>query len=91
MDNDKSGVTILCREINKNTGEIATYVCKKDATDTDVFCVGIRSRVNPELTYYAIRTCVAENVEFLEDVLAFLKRRRLGDKAIERYGGIVQL
>jgi hypothetical protein len=91
MENEKSGATVVCREINKNTGEIAAYLCKKDATDRDVFCAGIRSRVNPELTYYAIRTCVAENAEYLKEILKFLKRRKLTAGMVERYGGMVQL
>ena len=91
MENKQSGISIVCREICKNTGEIATYLCKKDVGDQALFLVGIRSRANPELTYYAIRTCVAENAEYLEEVLSLLKRRRLTEEAIERYGGIVKL
>lgn len=91
MENERSGISIVCREICKDTGEIAAYLCKKDVGDQDLFLVGIRSRANPELTYYAIRTCVAENAEYLEEVLSLLKRRRLTEEAIERYGGIVKL
>ena len=87
----ESGVTIVCREIDKNTGKIAAYVCKKDVEDRDLFLCSIRARCNPELRYYAIRTCVANNEGYLEEVLSLLKRRNLTDEAIERYGGIVRL
>lgn len=54
MENERSGISIVCREICKNTGEIAAYLCKKDVDDQDLFLVSLRSRANPELTYYAI-------------------------------------
>lgn len=91
MENEWSRIAIVCREISKDTGEIAAYLCKEDASDRDLFLVGIRSRANPELTYYAIPTCLAENPKRLEEILSLLKRRRLTEKAIERYGGIVKL
>lgn len=48
-------------------------------------------QVNPELQYYAVRTCVADNTEELEDLLRFLKRRKLTEADVSRYGGIVRL
>lgn len=86
-----SGISIVCREVSRQTGAIATYVCKKDAEDRDLQLIDLCSRVNPELQYYAIRTCVANNTEMLEDLLRFLKRRNLSEAAIKRYGEIVQL
>lgn len=47
--------------------------------------------LNPELQYYAVRTCVADNTEELEDLLRFLKRRKLTEADVSRYGGIVRL
>lgn len=87
----KSGIAIVCREVDKNTGDIASYLCKRDVDNHDIQIVKIRGAMNPELTYYAIRTCIANDSEELEDVLSLLKRRRLSDSMIERYGGIVRL
>lgn len=87
----KSGITIVCREVDKNTGEIASYLCKRDVEDKDILILQLRGRINPELGYYAIRTCVADEPEELEAVLSLLKIRRLSDRTIERYGGIVKL
>lgn len=84
-------LSVICREVDKNTGAIATYVCKNDITDNDIFFFRIRSTLNPELTYYTILTRISEGQEALEDVLSFLKRRRLSDADIERYGGIIKL
>ena len=84
-------LSVICREIDKNTGAIATYVCKNDITDSDIVFFRLRSTFNPELTYYTILTRIAEDQEALEDVLSFLKRRRLSDADIKRYGGIIKL
>lgn len=85
------GISIVCREVDKRTGEIATYLCKNNVSDADLFHVGIRAKVNPELMYFAVRTCVAEDQEQLEDLLRFLKRKRLSARDTERYGGVVRL
>ena len=84
-------LSVVCREIDKNTGAIATYVCKDDINDNDLAFFRFRSTFNPELTYYSVLTRITENQEALEDVLSFLKRRRLSDADIKRYGGIVKL
>ena len=84
-------LSVVCREIDKNTGAIATYVCKEDIDDNDLVYFQLRSRFNPELTYYAVLTRISENQEALKDVLSFLKRKRLNDADIKRYGGIIKL
>lgn len=86
-----TGVAIICREVDKNSGDIATYLCKKDVEDRDLHLCGIRAAVNPELRYYAIRMLDANDPESLDDILSFLKRRNLTDEAVKRYGGIVRL
>ena len=86
-----SGITIICREVCRTTGDIAVYTCKKDVEDRDLQIVRIRSVFNPELSYYAIRTCVADDAEAWEDIVRLLKRRNLSEAAVERYGGIVKL
>lgn len=85
------GITIVCREVDKNTGAVAAYVCKKNVDDRDIHLASIRSRLNPELRYYAIRACVANDVEALEDLLRFLKRRKLTEIDASRYGGIIRM
>jgi hypothetical protein len=86
-----TGVAIVCREVDKNSGEIATYLCKKDAENRDLCICLIRAVSNPELRYYVIRTVDATDPERLEDILSFLKHRNLTDNAVELYGGILRL
>ena len=84
-------LSIVCREIDKNTGAIATYVCKNDIDENDLNFFKFRAVFNPELSYYTILTRIVENPEALEDVLSFLKRRRLSEDDIKRYGGIIKI
>lgn len=50
----------VCREIDKNTGEIAVYPIKAEVTDRLLFCLGLRQRANPELKYFVT---LAENYD----------------------------
>lgn len=84
-------LSIVAREVCKNTGKIATYLCKKDVNDRDIHLASIRSRINPELRYFAIRTCDAESRERLEKILSLLKQKNLSERMVESYGGIVRL
>ena len=84
-------LSIICREIDRNTGAVATYLCKNNINDNDLMYFQARAMFNPESTYYSVLSRVAEDPEALEDVLSFLKRRNLTDAAVKRYGGIVRL
>ena len=44
---------IICREVDKNTGKIAVYPLDAEVTDRVLFVLGLRAKLNPELTYYA--------------------------------------
>ena len=85
-----SCMELLCREVDKDTGRIATYLCKKNINETDLISASLRARVNPELSYYVIKASSDDDFEE-EEVLSFLKQRDLKDTDIMRYGGIVQL
>ena len=81
-----SGITIVCREVCRQTGAVTAYVCKKDVEDRDLRLVGIRGRISPELQYYAIRTCVADNTEELEDLVLFISIEHLKLNQISSIG-----
>ena len=56
---------ILCREVNKYRGGIDVYKLELDTVGTDaLFICKMRSRLNPELRYYA---CLEENWEENEE------------------------
>ena len=74
-----SGIAIVCREVCRQTGAVTAYICKKDVEDRDLHLVSIRGRINPELQYYAIRTCVADDLragrdETVEELVATLQK-----------------
>lgn len=88
-----TSISILCREVNRYTGEIAVYLCKKNVDGGDLQCCGIRARVNPELRYYATDTRRVEDAEDWEEIVHDLKRRNVEklEKALQDLGIIVKL
>ena len=47
-------ITIICREYDKYSGgKPAVYIVIRNATCQDIDRLSLRSRVNPELIYYA--------------------------------------
>lgn len=87
-----SCMAILCREVDKNTGRIATYLCKKNVNEMNLIIAQLRAKANPELSYYVVKASVNnDDFETIEEVLSFLKQRDLKDRDIMRHGGIVKL
>lgn len=70
----------LCREINKETGEIAAYPIKAEVTDQLLFMLGIRQRANPELRYFVT---LRENFDENEGaILKCLRCRKITDRLL---------
>lgn len=70
----------VCREIDKNTGEIAVYPIKTEVTDHLLFCLGLRQRANPELKYFVT---LAENYDANEEtILKQLRRKQITDRLL---------
>ena len=50
----KSEITIVCKEYDKyGNRKSITYIVKRNATGKDINLLSLRSRLNPELQYYA--------------------------------------
>jgi len=81
---NKKSVTALCREINKSTGDIVSYLVKKDINDSDAFMLQIRGRMNPELEYFA--TLLDPEEEDFEDALSMLKEREPDYESLKMIG-----
>ena len=78
----------VCREIDKNTGEIAVYPLKAEVTDRLLFCLSLRQRANPELKYFVT---LAENYDANEEtILKQLHRKQITDRLISALN-LVQL
>lgn len=80
----------LCREIDKESGKIAVYPLEMKLTDDAIFALKIRARVNPELRYF-VTLRVRWEGPLGKEIEKLLKRRELTDRAIEAFGGLVEL
>lgn len=81
---------ILCREVSKDTGEIAVYpINKEPVTDRLIHCLQVRARVNPELRYFAVLKSrwIEEGAEYER----LLRRRQVTHRMIDAIGGIKEL
>lgn len=92
-DEEKAGIetnaVFLCREISKETGQIAVYELDMPVDGHMIFCLRIRQRFNPELRYFAVgANFYAENKSI---IFAALKKRRATKENIESLGAIVEL
>ena len=79
---------VICREVDKDTGKIAVYPIEAEVTDTLIFKLGIRSRMNPELKYYAVELCYwLQNNEKIKSIL----RSKNPDAKVRKDGGIFEI
>lgn len=79
---------IICREVDKNTGRIAVYPIETEVTDALVLKLSLRSRMNPELKYYAVELCYwLRNNEKIKSIL----RSKNPDAKVRKDGGIFEI
>ena len=81
---------MLCREVNKRTGEIMVYEINMPVTDRNLNNMKIRARLNPELRYFVTERRLWEGTE-KKDIYRLLKRRTLTEDSINRFRGIAEL
>lgn len=79
---------IICREVDKNTGRIAVYPIDTKVTDELIFKLRLRSRMNPELKYYAVELCYwLQNNEKIKSIL----RSKNPDAKVRKDGGAFEI
>lgn len=83
-------VTAICREVNKHTGEIASYLVKEGISDQEAFMMNLRSRANPELEYFATLMSPKDDAEDFEDALSLLRDHEV-DYDVLKSIGVVKL
>ena len=79
-------IHILCREIDKATGDIVSYVVQKNAKGRDIFVLKMRERYNPELRYYAVKETEEEPIDNFDVLLSYLKRRVIKENRLALLG-----
>ena len=84
-------LAVICREVDRSTGNIAVYEIKAEKVDNRLLTVlSIRSRVNPELRYFATARVRWEGV-WRKDYETVLKRKKVTPEALKLIGGIVEI
>jgi len=82
----ETNAVFLCREISKETGQIAVYELDVPIDGHMIFRLRIRQQFNPELRYFV----VGEKF-YTAEIIASLKKRRVLKDKIEIMGPIVEL
>lgn len=80
----------LCREIDKESGKIAVYPLEAKLNGETIFALKIRARVNPELRYF-VTLRVRWEGPVGKEIERLLRRRELPSRAVEAFGGLVEL
>lgn len=85
----ETDAVFLCREVNRQTGQIAVYKLDVPFSGDMAFCLRIRQQFNPELRYF----CAGANfyAEYEAEIFAALKKRYVLRESIEKMGAIIEL
>lgn len=79
----------VCREVNKNTGEIAVYPLCCELDNRMISLLSIRAKLNPELRYFAIT--VNQWVCMRDIIIRVLMKKKFTEKSLNKFGGAVEL
>ncbi len=82
-------MVILCREINKSTGEIAVYSLDMEVTGQLLLVLSLRARLNPELTYYVTTREHYANNRY--EITKALEQKTAASKTMSCMGRIVRI
>ena len=85
----ETDAVFICREVNRQTGQIAVYKLDEPFSGKMAFYLKIRQQYNPELRYY----CAGANFyeEYKEEIFSALKKRNVLRENIEKLGAIIEL
>jgi len=83
-------LTIICREVDRSTGNIAVYEIQTEVDNRILTILGIRSRINPELRYFVTARVRWEGI-WGKDYRTILKRKQVTPEAIRLIGGIIEI
>lgn len=82
-------IVVLCREVDKfSNREVLVYKIDKEITERDIHLLRLRSRINPELKYFAMLNKIySRDKEHIETLL----KSKNYEYRIKLYGGIEEL
>lgn len=82
-------VIVICREVNRQTGQIAVYVVPMEIDEHTVARLSLRSMLNPELRYFFAYEEVYQ--EQKQEITAMLKRRNITKREADSVYGIAEV
>lgn len=85
-------VIVICREVNRQTGQIAVYVVPMEIDEHTVVRLSLRSMFNPELRYFFAYFAYEEVYqEQKQEITAMLKRRNITKREVDSVYGIAEV
>lgn len=81
---------VICREVNRETGEIAVYPVEKEVTDYLIQFLKLKAALNPELRYFITMRARWAGI-WHDDIVKALKKKRVTVETLATLGGIVEL
>lgn len=81
----------VCREVNRDTGQVAVYKLDCEVDGNTLFCLQIRARANPELRYFVALREKWDTPDWQERVTKLLERRAFSERRIHEMDGIEEL
>lgn len=82
-------VIVICREVNRQTGQIAVYVVPMEIDEHTVVRLSLRSMFNPEMRYFFVYEDVYQ--EQKQEITAMLKRRNITKQEVDSVYGIAEV
>lgn len=82
-------VIVICREVNRQTGQIAVYVVPMEIDEHTVVRLSLRSMFNQELRYFFVYEDVYQ--EQKQEINAMLKRRNITKQEVDSVYGIAEV
>lgn len=80
---------VICREVDKNSGEIAVYPLKVMVTGNMLAKLSIRARLNPELRYFVTLATTWDDLNYKKTIEDVLGQKDVTPKIIEEHGGLI--
>lgn len=80
---------VICREVDKNSGEIAVYPLEVMVTGNMLAILSLRARLNPELRYFVTLATTWDDLNYKKTIEKVLGRKNVTPKMFEEHGGLI--
>lgn len=80
---------VICREVDKSSGEIAVYPLKVEVTGNMLAKLSIRAQLNPELRYFVTLATTWNDLNYKKTIEKVLGQKDVTLKMLEEHGGLI--